>query len=160
MSSSVLHHQALVALHSLEDMWLLYSPFSNIGPFLILIGVFGILFGVGWLPAGFPVICELLNEVTLNSGRLGEVSQLPCKLHSVCLSMALTVKVGSSMAVEEVDDSTAEDAELASSFRTDWASALTDPASRAAAESAAAAWKRMAEQQAGNRSDRSQEMKD
>ena len=49
------------------------------------------------------------------------------------------MNVGRSMAVEEVEDSTAEEAELASSFRTDWASALTDPASRAAADSAAAA---------------------
>jgi hypothetical protein len=61
--------------------------------------------------------------------------------------MVLTVKVGSSMAVEVEEDSTAEDAELTSSLRTDWASALTVPASRAAAESAAVAWKRMARKQ-------------
>jgi len=72
----------------------------------------------------------------------------------------LTVNVGTSMAEEEVADSTAEDAELTSSLRTDWASALTDPASRAAAESAAVAWRRMAEQGAENRSDRSREMTD
>jgi len=57
------------------------------------------------------------------------------------------VKVGSSIEVEElVADSTTEEASLATletdelaSLRTDWASALTDPASRAAAERAAVA---------------------
>jgi hypothetical protein len=65
--------------------------------------------------------------------------------------MGLTVKVGSSMAVDAVADSTAEEASVATletaelaSLRTDCASALTDPASRAAAERAAVEWKRMA----------------
>ena len=53
-------------------MWLLYSPLSNICPFLILIGAFGVLLGMGRLPAGVPVICELLNEVTLDGSRLRE----------------------------------------------------------------------------------------
>jgi len=61
------------------------------------------------------------------------------------------VNVGSSIEVEElVADSTTEEASLATletdelvSLRTDWASALTDPASRAAAERAAVAWKRI-----------------
>lgn len=38
-------------------------------------------------------------------------------------------------------------AELASSLRTDWASAWTEPAKRAAAERAAVAWKRMMNEQ-------------
>lgn len=61
------------------------------------------------------------------------------------------MNVGSSIEVEElVADSTTEEASLATletdelvSLRTDWASALTDPASRAAAERAAVAWKRI-----------------
>lgn len=78
------------------------------------------------------------------------------------VSWVLTVKVGSSMPVEvaEAEDSAAEaslatlETEELASLRTDWASALTDPASRAAAERAAAAWKRIAATEE-NRSDRS-----
>lgn len=70
VSSWVLDHQALVALHSLEDMWLLYSPLSDVRPFFIFVGALGVLLGVGRLPAGVPAICELLDEVTLDGGRL------------------------------------------------------------------------------------------
>jgi hypothetical protein len=51
-------------------MRLLYSPLSNVGPFLVLVGALGVLLGVGWLPAGIPAIYELLNEVTLDGGGL------------------------------------------------------------------------------------------
>lgn len=117
---------------------------------------------MGWLPAVLPAICELLNEIGLEGGGLSRKRSVSCpKKVSPSFGAGVyfelrTVKVGSSM---EVDDSTAEETSLATeeaaSLRTDWASALTVPASRAAAESAAVAWKRMAEQQQGNRSDRS-----
>jgi hypothetical protein len=51
-------------------MRLLYSPLSNVGPFLVLVGALGVLLGVGWLPAVIPAICELLDEVTLDGGGL------------------------------------------------------------------------------------------
>jgi hypothetical protein len=52
-------------------MWLLYSPLSNVCPFFVLIRAFGVLLGVRWLPAAFPIFAELLNEVALDGGRLG-----------------------------------------------------------------------------------------
>jgi hypothetical protein len=70
VGSWVLDHQALVTLHSLEDMRLLYRPLSNVGPLLVLVGVLGVLLGVGWLPAGIPTICELLDEVALDGAGL------------------------------------------------------------------------------------------
>jgi hypothetical protein len=72
VSSCILNYQALITFHSLEDMWLLDSPLSNVCPFLVLIGAFGVLLSVRWLPAAFPVLAKLLNEVTLDGGRLGE----------------------------------------------------------------------------------------
>ena len=70
MSSWVLDDKTLVALHTLEDMRLLYSPFSDICPFLVLVRALGILLGVGWLPSSLPIVCELLNEVGFDSSRL------------------------------------------------------------------------------------------
>jgi hypothetical protein len=70
MSCSVLDDKTLVALHALVDMWLFYSPFSNISPFLILVGTLCVLLGMGWLPSCLPVICELLKEIGLELGRL------------------------------------------------------------------------------------------
>lgn len=37
MSCGILDDKTLIAVHALEDMRLLYSPFSNICPFLILV---------------------------------------------------------------------------------------------------------------------------
>jgi hypothetical protein len=70
MGSSVLDNETLVALHALEDMRLLYSPLSNICPFLILVRALGVFFGMGWLPSSLPIVCELLNEVGFDSSRL------------------------------------------------------------------------------------------
>jgi len=70
MSCSVLDHKTLVAFHALIDMGLLYSPFPNICPLLILVGTLCVLLGVGWLPSCLPVVCELLEEVGLELGRL------------------------------------------------------------------------------------------
>lgn len=63
----VLYNQTFVTLHALVNMGLLDSPFSDVGPFLIfLLGVFVILLGVGWLPSGLPIVCELLDEIGLD----------------------------------------------------------------------------------------------
>jgi hypothetical protein len=70
VSSSVLDDKSLITLHALEDMWLFYSPLSNICPLLIFVGVLGILLSMGWLPSGLPVIRELLNEVGFDGSRL------------------------------------------------------------------------------------------
>ena len=71
VGSGVLDDKALVTLHTLEDMRLLYSPFSNISPLLILLSrALGILLSMGWLPSGLPIVCELLNEIGLDGGRL------------------------------------------------------------------------------------------
>jgi hypothetical protein len=71
VSSGVLDNKTLVTFHSLEDMRLLYSPLSNICPFLILLArAFCVLLGMGRLPSGLPVICELLDEVGFYGGRL------------------------------------------------------------------------------------------
>jgi hypothetical protein len=70
MSCCVLDNKTLVALHALVDMGLFYSPFSNICPFLILVGTLCVLLGMGWLPSCLPIVCELLKEVGLELGRL------------------------------------------------------------------------------------------
>jgi hypothetical protein len=70
MSCSVLDDKTLVALHALVDMGLFYSPFSDICPFLILVRTLCVLLGMGWLPSGLPIVCELLKEVGLELSRL------------------------------------------------------------------------------------------
>jgi hypothetical protein len=70
MSSGVLDDKALITLHALEGMRLLHSPFSNICPLLILVGALSILLSMGWLPSGLPIVCELLEEVRFDGGRL------------------------------------------------------------------------------------------
>jgi hypothetical protein len=70
MSCSVLDDKTLVALHALVDMGLLYSPFSNICPFLVLVRTLCVLLGMGRLPSCLPIVCELLEEVGLELGRL------------------------------------------------------------------------------------------
>ena len=67
VSSSILDDESFVALHTLEHSWLLDSPFTNVCPFLVfLLRALGVLLGVRWLPSLFPVVCELLDEVTLD----------------------------------------------------------------------------------------------
>jgi hypothetical protein len=51
-------------------MWLLNSPLADVCPLLIHIGSLHVLLRVGWLPSLLPVVCELLDEVALNLGRL------------------------------------------------------------------------------------------
>jgi hypothetical protein len=70
MCSSVLDDKTLVALNALVDMGLLYSPFSNICPFLVLVRTLCVLLGMGRLPSCLPIVCELLEEVGLELGRL------------------------------------------------------------------------------------------
>ncbi|GKT83306.1 hypothetical protein Ct61P_01156 [Colletotrichum tofieldiae] len=59
VSSRVLDNKTLVALDALVDGGLLNSPFADVGPFLIVLGVF---LGVGRAPASLPVVGELLKE--------------------------------------------------------------------------------------------------
>lgn len=68
VSSWVLDNKTLVALNSLEDSGLLNRPLADVSPVLIGLGV--ILLGVGTLPAGLPVISELLQEGSLEGSRL------------------------------------------------------------------------------------------
>lgn len=68
MSSRVLHNQALVAFHSLQDRRLLDLPGTDIGPILLRLGV--LLLGIGRSPPGCPVIGELLEERSFEGGRL------------------------------------------------------------------------------------------
>ena len=70
MSCGVLDNKPLVTFHALEDMGFFYSPFSNVCPFLILVRALGVLLGVRWLPSCLPTICELLDEIGFNGGRL------------------------------------------------------------------------------------------
>jgi hypothetical protein len=70
VSSRVLDNEALVAIDALEHMWLLNSPLADVCPLLIHIGSLHVLLRVGWLPSLLPVVCELLDEVALNLGRL------------------------------------------------------------------------------------------
>jgi hypothetical protein len=68
VSGRVLDDQTLVTLDTLEDGRLLDRPFTNVGPVLFRLGV--ILLCVGALPPGLPVVGELLEEGSLQSGRL------------------------------------------------------------------------------------------
>jgi hypothetical protein len=61
MGSLVLNDQAFVALHPLEDTWLLNGPIANVGPFFGCI-LFFFLLSVRWLPPRIPIISELLKE--------------------------------------------------------------------------------------------------
>jgi hypothetical protein len=74
MGSGVLYDKTLITLHALEDMRLLDSPLSDVCPFLILLArAFSILLSMGRLPSGLPIVCELLEEVGFDSGRLWQV---------------------------------------------------------------------------------------
>ena len=84
VSSRVLDNETLIALHSLEDSWLLDSPFSNICPLLIFVRTLGVLLGMGWLPSRLPVICELLDEVGLDGGVLQRDMSVSNRIHCGC----------------------------------------------------------------------------
>ena len=70
MSCGILDDKSLVTFHAFENMGLFYSPFSNVCPFFILVRALGVLLGVGWFPSCIPTICELLDEIGFNGGRL------------------------------------------------------------------------------------------
>jgi hypothetical protein len=104
-------------------MGLFYSPFSNVCPFFILVRALGVLLGVGWFPSCIPTICELLDEIGFDCGRLGTIELAPTSyIPSLGVIWVLTVNVGSSGAAD-VDDSTTEEASVATeelaSLRTD-----------------------------------------
>jgi hypothetical protein len=66
MGCGVLDNETFVTLHTLEDSRLLNCPLSNVRPFLVLVGTLRVLCGMGRLPPGLPVICELLQEIGFN----------------------------------------------------------------------------------------------
>lgn len=68
VGSRVLDDEALVALHSLQNRRLFDLPGTDVGPFLLRLGV--ILLSVGRSPSGFPAIGELLKEGSFESGGL------------------------------------------------------------------------------------------
>ena len=70
MSCGILDNKTFVALHALVYMRLLYSPLSNVCPFLIFVRTLCVLLGVRRLPSCLPIVCELLEEVGLELGRL------------------------------------------------------------------------------------------
>ena len=69
MSGRVLDNETLITLHALVDDGLLNGPLADVSPLLLGIGA-GLLLGVGRLPARVPVIGELLEEGSLELGRL------------------------------------------------------------------------------------------
>ena len=71
MSSWVFYDQTLILLNGLEHMGLLNRPLANIGPFFGSLRVF--LLCVRGFPACFPVICELLEEICFDIGRLRDL---------------------------------------------------------------------------------------
>jgi hypothetical protein len=79
MSCGILDNKTFVTLHALVDMRLFYSPLSNVCPFLILVRTPCVLLGMGWLPSCLPIVCELLEEVGLELGRLRR-KKLACQL--------------------------------------------------------------------------------
>lgn len=61
MSCRVLDNKTLVTLNAFEYMGLLNSPLANIRPFFVGLRIF--LLCVGGFPPGFPVVCELFDEI-------------------------------------------------------------------------------------------------
>jgi hypothetical protein len=85
MSGGILDDETFVALHTLVDMGLLNSPFTNVSPFLVLVlGVLHVLLGMRWLPCCIPTVYELLDKVSLNGGRLIEGENSPIRSVSEC----------------------------------------------------------------------------
>lgn len=70
----VLDDETLITLDTLELVGLLNGPFTNVGPLLLLLLLRAgqVLLGVGGLPSLLPVVGELLEEVGLDSGGLGD----------------------------------------------------------------------------------------
>jgi hypothetical protein len=68
MGSGVLHDQTLVAIDTLQDSRLFHGPFTNVGPFVLRLGI--ILLRGRRLPTRLPVIGELLQERSLEGSGL------------------------------------------------------------------------------------------
>src|SRR5690242_1556688 len=68
VSSLVLDDKTLVTLNTLQDGGLLDGPVADVSP-LLVIGL-DVLLCVRGLPSVLPVICELLEEGSLERGRL------------------------------------------------------------------------------------------
>lgn len=71
VGSCVLHNKALVTHNSREDSGFFDRPLPHVGPILLALGV--LLFGMGGGPSRVPVVGELFEEGSFQSGRLAEV---------------------------------------------------------------------------------------
>jgi len=67
VGSRVFDNETLISLHALVDSGLLDGPLANVRPLLV---ASALLLGVGGLPPAVPAICELLEERSLELGRL------------------------------------------------------------------------------------------
>jgi hypothetical protein len=70
VSCDVLDNQTLVANHAVEHGRFLDSPFTDVGPILLRLGV--LLLGVRGSPSRVPIGSELLEEGSFNGSRLIE----------------------------------------------------------------------------------------
>lgn len=68
MSCWVLYNQTLVLLNALQNMGLLNRPLANVCPLFGGLRIF--FFCMGGFPPCVPVMCELLEEVCFDVGRL------------------------------------------------------------------------------------------
>jgi hypothetical protein len=68
VSSLVLDNETLVALDALQDSGLLDGPGTDVRP-LLVVGL-DVLLCVRGLPSALPVVCELLEEGSLECGGL------------------------------------------------------------------------------------------
>jgi hypothetical protein len=102
VSSLVLDDQTLVALDALEDGGLLNGPGTNVRP-LLVVGA-DILLCVRRLPSALPVVCELLEEGSLERSRLWV--WLAC-IAIKASSESPTVNVGFATEVDEDEASAA-----------------------------------------------------
>lgn len=96
VSSLILDDKTLVTLHTLQNSRLLDGPVADVCPLLVI--SLDVLLCVRSLPSSLPVVCELLEERSLDCGGLcawlGQ--ELP-----VSTGEPLTVKVGFATEVEE-----------------------------------------------------------
>jgi len=69
MGSLVLDNEAFVALNALENGRLFNRPSADVLPLLLSV-LIGFFLGVRCLPSCIPVICELLEEGSLEFGGL------------------------------------------------------------------------------------------
>ena len=135
VSRLVLEDETLVAFNALQNGWLLDRPLSNVGPFFVRLLVI-LLLGVRCLPPCLPVVGELLQERSLEFGRLYAVLAC-CDDENRQRSVSRTVKVGFETP-EEVADSTMDEAEEDAAEAVSSRSSLTSACTTAAARSAVA----------------------